>query len=343
MEYGVLEYYFRSSNPCNPFNPCNHMNINIHFNSLKLKFIRMILIVLLLFMVVESYAQQDPMYTQYMENLMTINPAYAGSKDLLSMMAVSRNQWSGMAKAPVTRTFAIHSPITNTNMGLGLSYLSDQIWPIKQNGLYLDYSYTLHLSTKGKLALGLKVGVNFYQAGLADLTTIDPNDPVFESDINRSFLPNFGVGAFYHNDHYYLGISVPKLIKNTINKTGFSSGKFDKEEIHLFLMSGYVFDLNRIVKFKPSVLTRYVYNAPVSFDLNTTFLFYDRLWLGALYRMGDAVGGLFQIQATEQMKLGYSYDYPISRLGAFNQGTHEIMVSFDFSLEKDKVRSPRYF
>ncbi|HAH23066.1 MAG TPA: hypothetical protein DCL77_04770 [Prolixibacteraceae bacterium] len=296
-----------------------------------------------MFIAGESFGQQDPMYTQYMENLMAINPAYAGSKDLLSMMAVSRNQWVGMANAPDTKTFAIHSPITNTNMGLGLSFLSDQIWPIKQNGLYMDYSYTLHFSNKRKLALGLKAGVNFYEAGVADLTTNDPNDPVFSSDINHSFLPNLGVGAFYHTDRYYLGLSVPKLIKNTINKTGFSSGQFDKEEIHIFFMSGYVFDVNRIVKFKPSVLTRMVSNAPVSFDLNSTFMFYDRLWLGAMYRLGDSFGGLFQLQVTNQMKIGYSYDFPISRLGAYNNGTHEIMVSFDFNLVNGKVRSPRYF
>ena len=303
----------------------------------------MILVIVLMFIAGRSFAQQDPMYTQYMENLLTINPAYAGSKDLLSMMAVSRNQWVGLAKAPDTRTFAIHSPVANTNMGLGLSFLSDHIWPIKQNGLYLDYSYTLHFSNNRNLALGLKAGVNFYEAGVAELTTNDPNDPVFASDINHSFLPNLGVGAFYHTNRYYLGVSVPKLIKNTINKSGFSTGQFDKEEIHLFFMSGYVFDVNSIVKFKPSVLTKFVLNAPVSFDLNGTFVFFDRLWLGGMWRLGDSFGGLFQLQATNQMKIGYSYDLPISRLGAFNNGTHEIMVSFDFNLDSKKIRSPRYF
>lgn len=291
----------------------------------------------------EGFAQQDPMYTQYMENIMTINPAYAGSKDLLSMMVISRNQWVTMADAPVTRTFAIHSPVTNTNTGLGLSFLSDQINPIKQTGLYMDYSYTLHFSNNRNLALGLKAGVNFYQAGLTDLTTIEPDDPVFARDINRSFLPNFGVGAFFHANRYYLGLSVPKLIRNTINKSGYSSVQYNKEEIHLFFMAGYVFDINRIIKFKPSVLTKIVTNAPISLDLDGKFLFYDRLWLGAMYRLGDSFGGLFQLQVTNQIKIGYSYDLPISRLGAFNKGTHEIMVNFDFNLGNDKIRSPRYF
>jgi type IX secretion system PorP/SprF family membrane protein len=307
-------------------------------------FTRIIPVIVSLFFARETFAQQDPMYTQYMENIMTINPAYAGSKDLLSMMVVSRNQWVTMANAPVTRIFAIHSPVTNTNMGLGLSFLSDQIWPIKQTGVYLDYSYTLHFSNKRNLALGLKAGVNFYEAGISKLLTNDAGDPVFANDINRSFLPNVGVGAFYHSDRYYLGLSIPKLIKNTINKNGFSSEQLNKEEIHIFFMGGYVFDVNRIVKFKPSVLTRFVSNAPVSFDLNANFLFYDRLWLGAMYRIGDSFGGLFQLQVTNQVKIGYSYDFPISQLGAYNKGTHEIMVSFDFNYgQQGKIRSPRYF
>lgn len=306
-------------------------------------FVKIFLIAVSLFFAKETFAQQDPMYTQYMENLMTINPAYAGSKELLSMMAVSRNQWVTMADAPVTRSFAINSPIVNTNMGLGLSVLSDNIWPIKQTGLYLDYSYTLKFSNRRKLALGLKAGVNFYEAGIAELLTNDPNDPVFANDVNRRFLPNLGVGAFYHSDRYYLGLSIPKLLQNTINKNGFSSEQLNKEDVHIFFMAGYVFDVNRIVKFKPSILTKFVSNAPVAFDVNGTFLFYDRLWLGAMYRLGDSFGGLFQLQVTNNMKIGYSYDFPISALGAFNKGTHEIMVSFDFNLERNKVRSPRYF
>jgi type IX secretion system PorP/SprF family membrane protein len=299
--------------------------------------------VMLMFFALESTAQQDPMYTQYMENLQTVNPAYAGSKDLLSMMVVSRNQWVSMPDAPITRTFAVHSPVTGTNMGLGFSILSDHIGPVKQTGMYVDYSYTLNFSKGRNLSLGLKGGVNFYEARISDLTTNDPGDPVFANDINRNFLPNFGVGAFYHASKYYFGLSVPKLIENSINKNGVSVQNISKERLHIFFMAGYVFDVNRIVKFKPSILTKYVKNAPVSVDMNGTFLFYDRLWLGAMYRLGDSFGGLFQIQVTDQIKIGYSYDLPINKLGAYNNGTHEIMVSFDFDFGRGRVRSPRYF
>ena len=310
---------------------------------IKLLFTRIILITGMLFVATESFAQQDPMYTQYMENLLTLNPAYAGSKDLLSMMVVSRNQWVSMPGAPRTRTFAMHSPIKGQQMGLGFSFLSDHVGPVKQTGVYADYSYTLSFSNRRSLSLGLKGGVNFFEAGISDLTTNDPNDPVYAHDINRKFLPNFGVGAFYFTPRYYLGLSVPKLIENKINKNGVSTQSISKEQMHVFFMAGYVIDVNRIVKFKPSILTKYVKNAPVSLDITGTFLFYERLWLGAMYRVGDSFGGLLQLQATNQLKIGYSYDLPINKLGAYNNGTHEIMVTFDFDFGSGRVRSPRYF
>jgi len=305
--------------------------------------IRIVLVVVVMFCVLELRAQQDPMYTQYMENLLTLNPAYAGSRDVLSVMAVSRNQWVSMPNAPVTRSISMHSPVKATNMGLGLSILRDQLNPVTQTGFYVDYSYTLYFADKRSLALGLKGGVNFYEAGLTDLATNQPDDPVFASDINRSFLPNFGVGAFYYTPKYYLGLSVPKLIENKINKNAVSTQSISREEMHVFFMAGYVFDVNRIVKFKPSILAKYVKNVPVSLDMTGTFLFYDRLWLGAMYRVGDSFGGLLQMQATNQLKIGYSYDLPVSQLGAYNKGTHEIMVIFDFDFGHGKVRSPRYF
>jgi len=299
--------------------------------------------VIVMFFSLGVKAQQDPMYTQYMENIEILNPAYAGSKDVLSMMAVSRNQWVSMPGAPDTRSLSINSPINRSNMGLGLSILSDKIGVIKQNGLYADYSYKLNFSNGRVLALGLKGGINFYQAGLADLQTNDPNDPVFAQDINRSFLPNLGVGAFFSSNRYYLGLSAPKLIENKISANGFSTQNVSRERIHLFFMAGYVFDVNRIVKFKPSIMARFVANSPVSFDLNSTFMFYDRLWVGAMYRLGDSFGGLFQLKVTNQIKIGYSYDLSINQLGAYNGGTHEIMVTYDFNLGQGKIRSPRYF
>lgn len=317
----------------------NKVNIPTNSNFI----LRFFLMMLTVFTAFGVQAQQDPMYTQYMENLSILNPAYVGSKDFLSAMAVSRNQWVSMPGAPDTRTIAVSSPVSSTNMGLGLSFLSDRIGVTKQNGVYLDYAYRLNFSGGRVLSLGLKGGINFYEAGLTGLQTNDPNDPVFSQDINRKFLPNLGVGAFFSAERYYFGLSAPKLIENKINANGYSTQSISREQIHLFFMTGYVFDINKIVKFKPSVLTSFVANAPVSLNLTGTFLFYDRLWLGAMYRFGDSFGGLFQIQVTNQLKVGYSYDLSINQLSAYNNGTHEIMIVYDFSFGQGKIRSPRYF
>lgn len=291
----------------------------------------------------KALAQQDPMYTQYMNNILSVNPAYAGSGDVLSMMVMSRNQWISFDGAPVTQTFVMHTPVTKYNMGVGFSLLKDQLGPITQTGAYVDYSYSIGFAEGRYLSFGLKGGVNFFEANLTELKTVQPNDPVFANDVNRNFLPNVGIGVFYHSDRFFSGLSVPKMIQNKINNEDFSSEYIQKEKIHLFFMTGYVFDVNRIVKFKPYFLTKYVHNSPVSVDLTAQFLFYEKLWLGAMYRVGDALGGMMQMQVTPQIKVGYAYDITATELGSYNNGTHEILVSYDFNFGRGKIRSPRYF
>ena len=162
-------------------------------------------------------AQQETMYTQYMSNVLSINPAYAGSNDMLSFNAVSRNQWVGINGAPETQTFSVHSPITKYRMGLGLSFLKDKIGPISQTGVNIDYSYTIDFDRRRYLAFGLKGGVNFYAANYTDLELINQNDYVFQTDQFHRFLPNVGVGVYYYTERFYAGLSAPKLIENVIN------------------------------------------------------------------------------------------------------------------------------
>jgi len=300
--------------------------------------------VLILFIANKANAQQETMYTQYMSNILSINPAYAGSNNMLSVNAVSRNQWVGISGAPVTQTFSIHSPVTKYHMGLGLSFLKDEIGPISQTGVHADYSYTLDFSRHRHLAFGLQGGINFYAAKYSDLKIVDPNDVVFQDDELRRFLPNVGVGAYYYTERFYAGLSAPKLIENVINPhSGYSSEYVSREQLHFFFMSGYVFDINQVLKFKPHFMAKFVMDAPLSLDLTGQFLLYDRLWLGAMYRFGDSFGLLVQVQVTNQIKVGYSYDLSINQLGEYNHGTHEIMISYDFDFGRNKVKSPRYF
>ncbi|MBN2649099.1 MAG: type IX secretion system membrane protein PorP/SprF [Prolixibacteraceae bacterium] len=293
-----------------------------------------------------SKAQQDPMYTQYMNQLLSINPAYAGAKGVTSASIIAREQWVGWKGRPRTQTIYVHSPILDGKTGVGGSIVIDNFGPVSNTSVYGDYSYTILYPNDRFLSLGLKGGVSFYQAALStiDLGIGDPSDPAFMSDVTRNFLPNAGVGVYFSSPDFYLGLSVPKLIANRITERDVEIGTVGREQLHAFFMGGYVFDINRIFKFKPYFMARLTPNSPLSVDLTAQFVFIEKFWLGGTYRTGDMFGVMAQIQATAQLKIGYAFDLTTSELRVNNVGgTHEVFLQFDFSFGRGRVRSPRYF
>lgn len=271
------------------------------------------------------------MYTQYMDNMLLINPGYAGSRGMANFMAVARNQWVTFEGAPKTQTFSFHTPLKQSKVGLGFSVLTDQIGPLRQTGIYMDYSYSLKMSEKYKLSLGVKSGFAFYRAGYTDLVTIEP-DPIYSRDVFKNFLPNFGVGGFIFSENTWFGISVPRLVENVVGREDYSSEYILKEKVHLYFTGGKMFSLNEDVKLKGHSMLKLVKNSPLSFDVTALAGFKDRFWAGALFRVGGAWGLLAQVNATEQILIGYSYDLSYSVLNSFNNGTHEIMVSYNMNL-----------
>ena len=191
----------------------------------------------------DANAQQDPMYTQYIDNLLVINSGFAGSKEIGNLLMVSRTQWVAFDGAPKTLSFSYHTPLKERNIGLGFSVLNDRIGPQKQTGVYIDYSYFLQISEKFRLGMGLKAGVSFYRAALTELDPIDP-DPIFSNDIYKNFLPNLGVGFYLFSDDTYFGLSVPKLIRNTISRDDYLTEYVQREEIHIYFVAGKKFSLS---------------------------------------------------------------------------------------------------
>ncbi|MEZ4778248.1 MAG: type IX secretion system membrane protein PorP/SprF [Flavobacteriaceae bacterium] len=286
-----------------------------------------------------AHAQQDPQYTQYMYNMNVVNPAYAGSKETLSLTALYRKQWSGLDGAPETITFSGHSPI-NDKMGLGLSAIKDELGPVKETNVYVDYSYTLQVSEKLKLALGLKAGATFHDVGLADLELQDPNDPFFSQDINNTY-PNIGAGAFFYGDNFYIGLSVPNFLTSVhLDENGL---KYGSETNHYFATAGYVYQVSENIKLKPSVMVKSAFDAPLSFDGNLNALFYEKFEVGVSYRLEDSFSGLVGFQATDYLRIGYAYDHVISELDAVASASHEVILTFDVFFKKKSLRSPRYF
>jgi type IX secretion system PorP/SprF family membrane protein len=299
------------------------------------------LFLLLLGIVGSISAQQDPMFTQYMHNPVSINPAYAGSRGTMNFTAMHRQQWVGIDGAPKTLALSINSPFIGYNVGLGISLIHDEFTPVKQTGLYVDYSYKLKLTEKVKLAFGMKGGFNMYDINLQDLIKKDDDDDIIMYGSTKMFLPNFGIGSYMYSDRFYLGFSIPKMLQNSLSDN--SNNIANKEERHYFFMGGVVLDVSEYIKFKPSFTVRMVEGSPLSTEVSGAVLLHDKLWLGGMYRLGDSVGGMVRFNITDQLSVGYSYDLTQTKLRNDSRGTHEVYLGYDLVFKNKKILSPRYF
>ncbi len=291
----------------------------------------------------DANAQQDPHYTQYMYNMNVINPAYAGSKESLSFGLLYRKQWVEIEDAPTTFSLSGSMPV-GKNVGIGLSVISDEIGPVEEKNVYGDFSYTLNLGGEHRLAFGIKAGATFHQVGLySDIGNghvPDPNDPAFSEDTNNTFL-NIGAGLFYYTNRYYLAFSVPNMLKSA--HLDYNGRKYGSETSHYFLTGGYVFDLSPTLKFKPFALVKSAFNAPVSFDVSTNFLYNEKFEIGATYRLQDSFGLMVNYGITPNIRIGYAYDHIISDLKVTTSSSHEVILLFDLNFPKKVSQSPRYF
>ncbi len=305
---------------------------------------KIISIFIFVLFVIGTQAQQDAMFTHYMFNTITVNPAYAGSRDALSFTGLHRSQWVGMEGAPTTQTFNIHSPIALYNSGLGLSIVNDKIGVTNNFSLYIDYSFTVKLKGETNLSLGMKGGFDKFADNLSSLNNA-ASDQIFSNDFESKLMPNFGAGLYLLNKKYYVGLSVPRLLHHELSSEPNSGlvSRVKGQQQHYFLIAGKVFDLSKKWIFKPTTLIKSTYGVPIEADLTATVLYDNRLWAGANFRSDDAFGFLLGANITEQLAIGYSYDFSYSNI-SYNRGSHEIMLRYDFIFKtKDNIHSPRYF
>ena len=289
-----------------------------------------------------GFSQQDPVFTQYMNNLLTIQPAYAGISGSLNITGISRAQWVGFEGAPNTNTLTISGALRKFNVGLGLSIINDKWGPIRQNGVYIDYAYRIRILQDQYLSFGLKGGFNISQAYLSDLWINDPNDQTFANDVKINFLPNLGVGIMWHSERFFLGASAPKFLKNRMRSE--NGDNVYREVLHFYGMGGYVFFINDVLKFKPTILYRWAERTPSYIDFSGSLLLYDRVWIGTTYRFKNSYGLIFQFNVNNQLKFGYSYDQTTFHPSQVNSGTHEFLISYDFvSGRRGRQITPRYF
>ncbi|MGB3143988.1 MAG: type IX secretion system membrane protein PorP/SprF [Maribacter sp.] len=305
---------------------------------------------LIVFTVITVKAQQDAQYTQYMFNTMSVNPAYAGSRGQLSIAALYRSQWVGLDGAPKTQTLNIQSPIRNSKLGYGVSIVNDEIGDGVVQETYFDavLSYTIDVSAEGKMSFGIKAGGNLLNLDFNSLRNFDA-EPLNTDNIENRFSPNVGVGLYYHTNTFYAGLSAPNLFQtqhfdNSQQEAG-SVQFLSKERINFYLITGYVFDLNGNLKFKPALLTKVVGGAPLQVDVSANFMFNEKFTFGAAYRWDAAVSAMAGFQISDQFMLGLAYDRETTALGGtqFNDGSFEVFLRFELLRSYQRLVSPRFF
>lgn len=310
---------------------------------MKQRLLRHIILGLLLLLGVSSYGQQEPMFTQYMNNPQLINPAYAGSHGNLNFNGIFRQQWVGgdIDWAPTTTSISVNGPFLNYKVGVGLNFTQDELGPLQQTGIFTDYSYQLEFDNAGTLSLGLKFGFNFFAKNLSDLFALDMTDP-YLIDTQKPLF-NAGIGAYYFTEKFFVGASIPKLIRNSLVSNENTYELVGRTERHLYLTSGYVFDISNQIKLKPTAMLRMVSGSPASVELTATGIFADQFWFGLMYRHLDALAVHARVEVYDGFQIGYSYDMTTSGLSIYNQGTHEIFFSYTIKKKGKRILSPRYF
>jgi type IX secretion system PorP/SprF family membrane protein len=281
-----------------------------------------------------------------MYNTVNINPAYAGSRGVLSIFGLHRNQWVGLDGAPVTNTLSLNTPINNSKIGLGVSVINDRIGPSDENAISVDISYSVPTSETFKLSFGIKGTANLLNVDFGKLNIYDPNDEFGRQNIDNKFSPNVGAGIYFHSDKTYIGLSVPNFLETKHfdkNDTSFSSESIAVERMHYYLIGGHVFDFSENIKFKPAVLTKLVQGSPLQVDLSANLLFNEKFTVGLAYRWSAAMSAMVGFQASDSWFIGYAYDMETTKLASYNSGSHEIFLRYELFKNYDKVVSPRFF
>ena len=298
---------------------------------------KQLIFICLFFCALNAGAQQDPQFTQFFDNALFANPAYAGSNDVLNITALHREQWVGFDGRPQSTSLSIHSPLSYRSVGVGLTMIHDQLGPFKQNLIYGDFSYSLKFKNKSKLAFGIKGGVNLINIGTDQLSSVQ-NDAYLVQSIANNLNPNFGFGVYYHTQRWFIGASSPKLLQQS-----YDGSSTNMEKRHFFASAGFVSRLNQVWQLRPIVQVKGTEGAPLSIDASLAAIYNDRFFIGGMWRPNAAFGAFVQFKLNDQFKVGLASDFGTQKIRNYNSGTYELLLSYDFKTRKQGIISPRYF
>jgi type IX secretion system PorP/SprF family membrane protein len=298
-----------------------------------------ILFVFLLFGGMPSigFSQQKPQFTQYMFNILAINPAYAGAEDALSITFIDRHQWLGVENAPTTQTLSAHSLVRKKHIGLGLSIFNDKIGVYTDLKAITNYAYHVRIGNDSYLSMGIQAGIHNNRANYSSLQG-SSLDPRLVNSINETYF-DFGFGIYLRSPRFHIGISAPEFIPKKISLN--DTLKIQLGSTNYFLFSKYRFPISENWDLEPSTLLKYLPGIPVSYDLNLNLIYRKVLTTGLSYRGSESLDFLLRAQVTRQLQFGYAYDYPISTSSKLSNGSHEIMVNYVFKYMRKNIDSPR--
>jgi type IX secretion system PorP/SprF family membrane protein len=279
-----------------------------------------------------AYGQAEPILTQYMFNMQPVNPAYAGMWEKIGFSTLVRKQWAGINRSPLTQVFSFHSPTRNEKVGLGLNVTSDLYGLEKKLGIFGDYAYEIAITPQSRLRMGLKFGVLNYKNPLSQYQLYPDGeyDQAFAEDVDLKFLPNFGIGGFYYDEHYYIGLSIPKMLQNDF-KANINNYNVQAQVQTVYLMAGYVFrfiQFNYLV-FKPTMMLTYNRGLPLNYDLGVNFMIREKLWLGVMSRSNNAISFISQLIMDNNLRVGFAMDLTYNEIFPYQYGTYEVTLGFD--------------
>lgn len=310
-------------------------------------------LLLSLFCVAEGQQSSDsskinlgfPVYSQYLQNGLVINPAYTGTREVLSGILSYRMQWMGTSGSPLLQSVSFHSPMKNDKVGLGLLAQFMKYGATRSTSIYGSYAYHIKLK-KGKISFGLKGGVDLSNTDYTGLLLNDPDDPVFKTNEKSLILPNFGTGVYYFSDRFFAGLAIPSFISYRRSSNGSVEPYHSFGEYNFIISGGALIPISPVLKFKPSVLIDYSLNDTKQlkqFDINGNFIIADLIWAGGSYRFTEQVAvGILQVQVNNQLMFGFSYDYPVGRMNSYSKGSTEFILRYEFRY-KVSAANPRYF
>ncbi len=280
-------------------------------------------------------AQQLPIYSQYMLNDFSMNPAIAGTQDYFNVKSDNRFQWIGITDAPRTYVLTFDGPIQSQHMGIGTYVFTDITGPTRRTGFTASYSYHLQLNKTLKLSFGIAAGAVQFAVDGQSISLQQSNDQALVNQLESAIVPDFAAGVYLYSPKFYIGIAAPQIIPITAKLNNYA----DAQNImvtHYYATAGYNFDLGKDFQFKPCVVANYVFPVPPQFDLGARILYQEKFWIGGGYRTLDAAYAMIGYVYQKNLTLGFSYDYAVTDIHNYSFGTTEMFIGITFNRAKAK-------